>query len=353
MIRSSKYSSAFLPPESIVFIGEKKCENVEIRNIRFSQDVYIDNPVDLSKTDKVEISKIENNWFIVTGLHDVGILEKFGKLFNLHELILADIANTEHNPKFEFIGDDLFIELKLIDKSLNDNFELYSEQISLVLGKNYLLTFLERPSDVLDSVIKRVSQIKQRRPKHSHAFLLYLIIDAIVDSYYSVLEYIGENIDEIEDNVIEKPDAKSVERLHKLKRSLIFLRKAIWPLREIVHKLQNDEDLFDVSKDKIYINDLYDHVVQIIDTIETQREIVAEILDLYLSSVSQKLNQIMKVLTILSTIFMPLTFLSSIYGMNFRHMPELNWYLGYPMVWTINIVLVASMVWYFKKKQWF
>jgi magnesium transporter len=352
-MKQRKNKSAFLPPESILFIGEKKCDSVNIRHIQYSQDLFKDEIVDVNKLNSIEINENVNNWVLVTGLHDVDVLEEVGRVFNIHELILADIANTEHSPKYEYMEQDLFIELKLIDKCLHDNCELTSEQISLVLSNNFLLTFLERPSNVIDPIIQRLAQNKVKRQNHSHAFLLYLIIDSIVDSYYSVLEYIGEQIDLIEDSVVVKPDSKNVEKLHKLKRNLIFLRKAIWPLREIVHKLQNDEDLFDLKKERIYINDLYDHVIQIIDTIETQREIVAEILDLYLSSVSQKLNNIMKVLTILSTIFMPLTFLSSIYGMNFRHMPELEWVYGYPMVWSVNIILIIVMVWFFKKKDWF
>lgn len=349
---SKKIYKAFgLPPEAIVFIGEKKTEYITINVIEFGQDYFKEYPLDDISQLKLVDDKRIHQWINVVGLHDTSVLEKIGDKFKIHSLILADIANTEHFPKIEIIDDFTFLEMKLINYSDERN-EIVSEQVAFILGDNILLTFLERESDVFNFVRDRLRGKHAKLTNLSAEFLSYSLIDAIVERYYYILEQIGENIEELEDELLKGPKPQSMDYIHTLKRNIIFVRKAVWPLREIIRKLEMDTPN-EVNSIKIYYKDLYDHILQVIDTIETQREIVAEMMDIYLSSVSFKLNDIIKVLTIISTIFIPLTYISSIYGMNFHYMPELTWKWGYPLIMFIMFTIGVSMLIYFKRKKWF
>ncbi len=293
----------------------------------------------------------KNTWVEVIGLHDTSILENIGEKFKIHPLILADIANTEHFPKLDITDNFFFIELKHINYSSKYN-EIYSEQIALLIGEKILFTFLESPSDIFKFVKDRIRGKHSKLTNYNIEFLSYSLLDSIVDHYYLILGEIGEKIEELEDEMLKGPNPKTMDIIHNLKRNIIFIRKAVWPLREIIRKLEmgvrNDDNSIN-----IYYKDLYDHIIQVLDTIETQRELVAEMMDIYLSSVSFKLNDIIKVLTIISTIFIPLTFISSIYGMNFHYMPELTWKWGYPLIMFIMLSIGISMLIYFKRKKWF
>ena len=300
---------------------------------------------------KKELDINQAHWLHCNGVSDVNILKELGSLYKIHPLILADIANTEHNPKIEFLGEQIFLELKKIHYN-EKTFEIDSEQVSFILGKNYLLSFLEKDDDCFKPIITRYSSNITKNP-HTPGFIIYSLFDSIVDSYYNILENIGEDIEEVEDVILAKPTPKELERIHLIKRNLIFMRKAVWPLREIIRRLEVDGAEWLDNATGLYIRDLYEHIIQIIDTVETQREIVAEILDVYLSSVSYKLNEVMKVLTVISTIFMPLTFISSIYGMNFKFMPELDWRISYPVVMIFMFGLGLGMLYLFKRKGWF
>ena len=344
--------SAGEAPEKVIFIGDKKMDKTILRRLCYSHD-NVQETVHDDKRDMSEFTRCDGiSWFQVYGVHDVELLAQLGKSFDIHPLILADIANTEHNPKMDIFDHQIFIELKRMIYNPKSR-AIDSEQCSLLLGKNYVMSFLERDDDVFDPIIKRIKAGKQKITSASSGFLVYSLIDIIVDDYYSILEQIGEDIEDLEDNIIEKPSIKDIEQIHSIKHSLIYLRKAVWPLREVVKKFDVEAADFYDKSDYIYLRDLYDHIIQIIDTVETQREILAEILDIYLSSVSNKLNQIMKVLTIISTIFIPLTFISSIYGMNFKFMPELEWQWSYPILMTSMLIISGVMLFMFKRKGWF
>ena len=338
-----------LPPGTLVHIGEKKTEKVTITAFNYAgarcdvrQDVLPDElapPTDESIT-----------WVNVGGVHKMGILESFGKVFQLHPLLLEDIANTDQRPKLEDYETCLFLVMKML--SLTDRQDIVVEQVSLVLGRNFVLSFQENGADVFTPVRDRLREGKGRLRQSGADSLLYALVDAIVDQYFEVLEVLGEKIEVLQDLVISDPKPETLQRIHTLKRQLLFLRRAVWPLREAANNLSRSESPFLQDSTKVFFRDVYDHVIQIVDTIETLREMVSAGLDIYLSSISYRLNGVMKVLTIITTIFMPLTFIVGIYGMNFEHMPELKWEWGYPFVLGLMLAIAIAMLGFFKGKKW-
>jgi magnesium transporter len=291
------------------------------------------------------------NWLNIYAGKQVRILEAIGSQLNIHPLVLEDILNTNQRPKVEDYGDYLFIELNMLSWD-DETSHINAEQISLLLGANYLITFQENEGDVFDSVRKRLREGKSRLSKEGPDYLAYSLIDAVVDNYLLVFEYQGEAIEELEEELVTDPDEDTLHAIHDLKRELIYLRKSVWPLRETISNLERGESRIFQPATLIYLRDVYDHVIQVIDTVETFREMASGMLDIYLSSVSNRMNEIMKVLTIISTIFIPLSFVVGLYGMNFKYMPELGWKWGYPMVWGVILIIVAGMVYYFQRKKW-
>ncbi|MEA1939870.1 MAG: magnesium/cobalt transporter CorA, partial [Candidatus Caldatribacteriota bacterium] len=290
-------------------------------------------------------------WINLNSVKKIKIIEKIGENFNLHPLILEDIIDTKQRPKIKDFGDYLFIILKMFYCDKNDN-KIKIEQVSLILGKNYVISFQEREGDVFDSIRERIRNDIGRIRKSGADYLIYTLIDAIVDNYFVTIEKLGEDIEKLEDKVISRPNPSNLRSVHKLKRNLIFLRKSVWPLREVINNLQVGETALIRKQTIPYLKDVYGHTIQVIDNVETLREIIAGILDIYLSSTSNKMNEIMKVLTIIATIFIPLTFITGIYGMNFRFMPEIKWIWGYPVALFVMLAIGAGMIIYFKKKKW-
>jgi len=291
------------------------------------------------------------SWINIDGLHQVDLIENIGECFDLHPLILEDILNTTQRPKLQDLEDYLCLILKMItyDETIN---QLHIEQVTLILGSNFVISFQETEGDVFDLVRDRLRKGKGKIRKMGADYLAYALLDAVVDNYFIVLEKIGEEIESLEDELLEKPDPETVHGIHNLKRELIFLRKSVWPLREAIVGLEKGESSLIQDKTAIYLRDVYDHTIQVIDTIETYRDMVSGMLDVYLSSLSNKMNEVMKMLTIIATIFIPLTFLAGIYGMNFKYMPELEWPMAYPVLWLIMISVALFMLSYFRKKKW-
>jgi magnesium transporter len=235
----------------------------------------------------------------------------------------------------------------------NDTLEIKNEQVSFILGQNYLITFQEDIGDVFDSVRERLRKGGPKIRSNGPDYLAYALIDAIVDSYFHILEKIGEDIEELEDRLVAIPDKNDLQKVHQLKRNLILLRKSVWPLREVLSQMQRNETGMIRKSTEIYLRDVYDHTIQVIDTIESYRDMVVGMLDVYLSSLSNKMNEVMKVLTIIATVFIPLTFLAGVYGMNFEHFPELHWKWMYPWgFWVFTIAAIGLMLWLFKRKKW-
>jgi magnesium transporter len=299
----------------------------------------------------IEIKKNTVRWIEITGLTDVNIIEDVGKLFKIHPLVLEDILNPNQRPKFENYENFLFLVLKrLLWNEENEEFE--SEQISIILGPNFVITFLEIESEIFNPILERIKTSKGRIRSMEADYLAYALIDIIVDNYFVILEYIGESIDDLEENLLKKPEPDILHSIYRLRRSSINLRKLIWPMREVINKLQREQSNLISDELQIYLRDLYDHIFRISDLLENYRDITFGMLDMYLSSVSNKMNDIMKVLTMISTIFIPLSFLAGFYGMNFVYMPEFSTPIAYPAVIIVMIIIAASMILLFKKKKW-
>ncbi len=346
--RSSK---AGLPPGTLVHVGEKKVESVRISYMDYDEQSFQEKQI----PDIEECLKLKDtptvSWINIDGLHDIELLEKLGKGFELHPLVLEDILNTGQRPKFEDHEKHIFIVLKMLSFN-QESQSVEAEQVSLVLGPNYVISFQERIGDVFEPIRERIRNTKGRIRKMGPDYLCYSLLDAIVDNYFVILERFGEKIESMEEEVIGDPSERTVQQIHSLKREMIFMRKSIWPLRELIGGIQKSESSLINETTDIYMRDVYDHTIQIIDTIESFRDMVSGMLDIYLSSLSNKMNAVMKVLTIIATLFIPLTFVAGIYGMNFKYMPELEWRWSYPIVWLIMITIAIIMVCYFKRKKW-
>lgn len=341
-----------LPPGTLVHIGEKKVEKTKITGINYKADYF----------DEVEFKDVEECiafknkrgviWINVDGIHQTNIIQKIGECFGVHPLVLEDIVNTDQRPKMEDYDDYIFIVLKML--YLNDKGDLIvAEQISLVLGKNYVISFQEREGDVFAPVRDRIRYAKGRSRQMGADFLAYTLVDAIVDGYFVILEKTGEQIEFVEQKLATDARPKTLQLIHQLKGDMVFLRKSVWPLREVVSGLQRLESGLIQKSTGIYLRDVYDHTIQVVDSIDSYREMVSGLLDIYLSSVSNRMNEIMKVLTIIATIFIPLSFIAGVYGMNFKYMPELGWRWGYFAVLVAMVAVALGMVAYFKKKKWF
>ena len=290
-------------------------------------------------------------WINIDGVHKLDNIEKVGKHLKIHPLVLEDIVHTGQRPKMEDFNDYLFVVLQMLQYNEKEN-ETKTEQVSIILGANYVISFQEDEGDVFDLIRERIRTDRGRIRRMGSDYLAYSLLDAIVDNYFMVLEKIGEKIEDIEDELIKNPAQEVLHAIHSLKRELVFLRKSVWPLREVISRLERwDSHLIDKSMD-IYLRDVYDHTIQVIDALETFRDMLSGMLDIYLSSVSNRMNEVMKVLTIIATIFIPLTLITGIYGMNFKYMPELDWSWGYPMVYIAMLMVSGVMLVYFRRKRW-
>ena len=338
-----------LPPGTLVHIGEKKTDKVTMTAFNYA-GTRCDERRELSPAVLAPPTDGSVTWVDVGGVHNMDILDSFGKQFQLHPLLLEDIANTDQRPKLDDYDTYLFLVMKML--SVTDRQDIVVEQVSLVLGRNFVLSFQENGADVFTPVRDRLRGGKGRLRQSGADYLLYALIDAIVDQYFTVVELLGEKIEALQDLVVSDPKPETLHQIHALKHQLLFLRRAVWPLREATNNLSRSECPLLQESTKVFFRDVYDHVVQIVDTIETLREMVSASLDIYLSSISYRLNAVMKVLTIITTIFMPLTFIVGIYGMNFEHMPELKWEWGYPLVLGVMAAIAIAMLGFFIRKKW-
>jgi magnesium transporter len=340
-----------LPPGTLVHIGEKKAESVRINLIDYDEQDFRERQIENIEECFPFKATPTVTWINIDGLHNVDIVEKVGKHFDLHPLILEDILNTTQRPKFEDYDGHMFTVLKML-RCIGDRRLVQSEQVSLVLGRNFVISFQESIGDVFEPIRERIRKAKGRVRKMGPDYLAYALLDAIVDGYFSVLEVAGDKIESLEEQLVNDPTEEIMRQIHSLKRELIFLRKSIWPLRELISNMLRSESELIKESTGIYLRDVYDHTIQVIDTVESHRDIVSSMLDIYLSSISNRMNAVMKVLTIIATIFIPLTFVAGIYGMNFKFMPELEWRWGYALALLVMTVIAVIMLAYFKKKRW-
>ena len=340
-----------LPPGTPVHVGEKKIGRVRIKIIDYDEAQFQEKEAKTVEECFPFKDKLTVTWINIDGIHQVDIIEKIGNHFNIHPLVLEDIVNTGQRPKMEDFVNYIFIVLKMLYYDETES-KTKAEQVSIILGSNFVISFQESEGDVFDPIRERIRNDRGRIRKLGADYLAYALIDTIVDNYFIILEKLGEKIEDIEEELVTNPAVETLQTIHSLKREMIFLRKSVWPLREVISRLERWESpLIDKSLD-IYLRDVYDHTIQVIDSIETFRDMLSGLLDIYLSSVSNRMNEIMKVLTIIATIAIPLTVITGIYGMNFQFMPELQWQWSYPLVLLAMLTLGILMIRYFRRKKW-
>ena len=349
--RKKRSSKSGLPPGTPVHIGVQRVDAMSITGRIFSESMAHVQTILRVEDIAAFLQDPHKKWVTIQGIHDVDTLQRAAEMFGLHPLVVEDIVNTEHRAKIEDYGTYVFVILKVVSYK-NSEGTLTVEQVSLVLGDNFVLCVLEGTDNPFSVLEERLAKDHSRLRQLGCDYLAYAHIDTLIDHYFPLLERLGEEIDELEDNLVERTDRECLTRLHYLKRNMLHVRKAVWPLREVLSHLERGDSKLIEASTHVYLRDAYDHVVQIIETTETYREMLGEMLDMYLSSLSNKLNETMKVLTVIATIFIPLTFIVGIYGMNFRVMPELEWPWGYPAIMGLMLLLALGMLWYFRNKEW-
>jgi magnesium transporter len=341
-----------LSPGSLVHIGDRLTDKTKITVLDYDEAHIEEKEISTAS----ECGQFKNSstvkWIHINGIHDVQALEEVGTIFGLHPLTMEDILNSDQRPKMEDYCEYIYIVLKAFYSNDGHANDIRSEQISIVLGRTFVISFQESETDVFRLVRERIRAGKGRLRNSGADYLAYALIDSIVDSYFAVLEQVGERIDILEESLIKSPSAETLQAIQTLKREMIFLRKTVWPLREAISSLERTGCQLVEESTNVYLKDIYDHTIQVIDTIETFRDMLSSVLDIYLSSISNRMNEIMKVLTIIATLFMPLTFLAGVYGMNFKYMPELEWHWGYFFIWGVMLAVAISMLFYFRRKKW-
>lgn len=348
----SKHSiKAGLPPGSLIHVGKQKVENVRIRLLRYSEDKWTEKELQVSQASLEGLDKSSVYWLRVEGVHDADTIGQLGRGLGIHPLVLEDVLDTGERPKIENYLDYLHLEVKtVVYNSQAGKFNL--EQESFVLGENYLISFSESSADIYNPVLERIKAKAGMIRSSGADYLLYALLDVIVDNYFVALEGLGEEIDGIQDELVTNPVPATMHFINELKTQMLYLHRSVWPMREIIGFLARRETALVNESTQLYIRDLYDHIIQVMDTTETLRDILTSMMDMYLNSVSNRMNAVMKVLTIIATIFIPLTFIVGVYGMNIDNMPELHWRWFYPVLWVIMFAIAVGMMVFFKRKKW-
>lgn len=342
---------AGLPPGTLIHIGRVKTTEPKISFMAFDKDQVWEMEVQHIEECLPFKDKAAVTWLNINGIHDLSIIEDVGRCFSLHPLLLEDIVNTHQRPKVEDYHDYIFVVLKMFD-IVKPQHKIQMEQVSIILGTDYVISFQESEGDVFNPCRERIRSGVGRIREKGADYIAYSMIDAITDEYFEVLEYFGDQIEVVEETLVVNPDPSILKSIHTFKQEMIIIRKAMWPLREVIGFLERADMPLIKDSTTIYFRDIYDHIIQVIDTIEVFRDMLTGMLDIYLSSISYKMNEVMKVLTIIATIFMPLTFIAGVYGMNFKYMPELSKSWGYPLTLAVMLAVAFWMLLYFRKKKW-
>lgn len=340
-----------LQPGSLIYIGKQKVEKIRIRVIDYDQAEFNEYEFDTIEECFPFKDKKSISWINIDGLHDVDVLRKLGEHFGIHNLVLEDILNTDLRPAIDDYGDYIYLTLKMLYYDDEKNI-IMEEQLSIVLFENIVISFQERVGDTFEPVRNRIRGGKGRIRSAGSDYLTYALVDVVVDNYFYVLEKLGECIENLEDELMNNATEKTLRNIHSLKREMVLLRKFIWPVRELINEFDRMESPLIDKSTLIYLRDMYGHAIQLIDTLEVYRDMASGMLDTYLSISGNKMNEVMKTLTIMASIFIPLTFIAGLYGMNFENMPELHKKWGYPAVLGIMLVVGLIMLYYFRKKKW-
>jgi magnesium transporter len=343
---------AGLAPGQAVFSGEQKVDEPIITIMQYNAG----NATTIERFDPSHLDGLMDEhhvtWIDICGLHDTEMIVDICKQFNIHALVQEDIVHTAQRPKMDDFDEHIFLVLRDISLSESQE-EIDNEQISIVLGAGFVLSFRERPSHRFDPLLSRINSKKFRIRRQKADYLAYALMDMIVDNYFALLETLGEQIDTLQEALLTDPQSQMLQQIHSFRTQMITLRRAVWPLRETIGKFERSESELIEDSTLPYVRDLYDHTIQVMDVIENYRDILSGMLDTFLSSLSNRMNEVMKTLTVIATIFIPPTFFAGVYGMNFEWLPELHWKWGYPAFWTIMIFITLYQIRFFKKKGWF
>ena len=355
---TKQYHPPGTPPGTLTERALPDAVKTRISLIDYSETSYIEKQLDNVEDCQPFLKQPTNTWIHIQGQPTPDTLEEFSRFFDLHSLALEDILNTGQRPKVETYDAQLFVITSF--PVLLHTGVVVSEQISMFVGNGYLISFHAGTSDPFEPVRKRLRNHSGKMRSRRTDYLLYSLLDIIIDEGFPILEHFGELVEILEEELLEEPGKNTLRKLHAIKRELLILRRMLWPQRELLNKLIRNENEILHEETSLYLRDCYDHTVQIIDLLETYRDMTASMLDVYLSSISYKLNDVMRVLTVIATIFIPLTFIVGVYGMNFSvnskspwAMPELNWYYGYPALWLFMLIIAIGMVLFFRRKGWF
>ena len=353
MIRFLKKRSAKagLPPGTLVHIGEEKVAAAQVRLFDFTTESIEERTVEDLDSLAAYKGKSTTTWVNIDGVSDTATIERVGQFFGLHHLTIEDVVNTDQRPKVEEFEEYIFVVLRMLRYDEGEG-EVLAEQLSLVLGKDFVISFQEQPGDNFDLIRERLRTGKGRVRTNAADYLLYRLLDAVVDGYFVVMERFGERVESLEEGLMDHPEPETARVIMDLRRELLLLRKAVGPLREVLNELGRAESELVTKETAIYLRDVYDHAIRVVETIDTFRDLVGGLRDTYMTLISNRMNEVMKVLTIIATIFIPITFIAGVYGMNFEVMPELKWRWSYPILILVMLGTIAGMLGFFRKKRW-
>jgi len=349
--RRRTFPKAGLPPGSLVYVGPPRAGTVRIVQAAYDGSRYEEKEVPSPSELESGEGREGVNWIHVLGLHDPAVVEAVGRCRRLHPLLLEDVLDTAQRTKVEEYEDMLFIVLKAFE-SQGDGFRVSMEQVSIVLGPRFVISFQEGEKDLFQSIRKRLGRSKNRLRSKGADYLAYALMDSLVDQYLSTLESLTDWTESLEEEIATEPSQDTLRKIHQLKREILLLRRCVWPLREFIGRLERTRHPLVEEGTRIYFRDLYDHAIQVSEGVETLWEMTSGLMDVYLSTVSNRMNQVMKTLTIIATLFIPLTFIAGIYGMNFEYMPELEWRWGYPLIWAVMLGVAALLLLFFRSRKW-
>ena len=349
--RLSPAAKVGLAPGALIHLGERKTEQPTITLIEYGEGELVEYCFTSIDEARAHVPQLPVLWLNVHGLHEPEVMAEIGRRFKLHPLVLEDILNTNQRPKIDDYGDYLFMVARFFE-IYGDNHQISSDQVSLILGRNFVLTFQERPSGRFDPLRERLRQNRGQIRKLGADYLAYSLLDAIVDRYFTILESIGERTEELEDTMLERPRPGALQAVHQLKRETLNLRRSIWPLREVINSLTRDDNRFFSPETRPYLRDVYDHTVHAIESLEANRDVIAGMLDIYLSAVSNRVNQEVRALTVVAIIFMPATLISGVFGMNFKTMPLLDLPMGFWIALGMMATVATTLSIIFWRRRW-
>ncbi|GAB4326219.1 MAG: magnesium/cobalt transporter CorA [Candidatus Sumerlaeia bacterium] len=340
-----------LPPGSLVQVEDRQGGPPAIQIFDYSEHDWAER-ADATLADCVPPSVPGRvRWINVDGINQTGVLETIGRNFDLHPLMLEDVLHTDQRAKFEDYGASAFMVVRMVHFNADETV-IISEQIAFVIGPDWVITFQETRGDVFDPIRERIRQNKGRVRSRKADYLAYTLLDAIVDHYFAVLEKLSDEMEELEDEILDDPRQSTLHEVYRLRREVIYLRRVVWPLREMLGSLVKGTDAHFTDETLLFLRDVADHSIRVLETLDTFRDMLGSMVELYLSSNSNRMNEVMKVLTIIATVFIPITFIAGVYGMNFDWMPELRWKWAYPAVWAVMLTVAGGLLWYFKKRNW-